>query len=230
MSFSSPDEPHVDPQQPTADAPLRRFDRAAFESLASREAGKGRVSEDEALDDARPIARDRERRGDTTLELRAAYKFVRDLPALEPSSVVAALLWPQTMAQWAAEAKIAPAMLYNCLSRKSTFLMPGSASGRRVYGPVRDKLAARLQVSRGEIDALLDRRPAVHQGHQIVDAPALWAGTVRGIIQAASAMAPRPDGATLQGFTRTGAADDDEVAPDAPRARVHRRQDEEELF
>lgn len=91
------------------------------------------------------------RTGTNPVERRAAATVAREIAALPASTVVGLAIWPETLAAWSRERKLAASVVWAVLA--------GAPSA-----PVRDMLARRLAVSTRELGALIDARrqePAV---------------------------------------------------------------------
>lgn len=94
------------------------------------------------------------RTGTNPIERRAAATVAREIAALAASTVVGLALWPETLAGWSRERKLAASVVWAVLA--------GAPSA-----PVRDMLARRLGVSIRELGALIDARrqePALRRG------------------------------------------------------------------
>lgn len=92
--------------------------------------------------------RARTRTGRGVLERKALYAVQRELEALPASLLVQLLLWPETISAWAESAGVRSSQAYNTLA------------GVKWYHDVRQKLADRLGVPKGDVDYLIDaRRP-----------------------------------------------------------------------
>lgn len=87
-----------------------------------------------------PRARD----GRSPLERHAVARLRADVAAMPASDVVQLVLWPDTLAHWARDAAVAPAVAYNMLSRF------------KPYRRVRELLARRLDVPGHVLDHLID--------------------------------------------------------------------------
>jgi hypothetical protein len=88
--------------------------------------------------------RPHERDGRSPLERHALARLRADVGAMPASDVVQLVLWPQTVAEWARDAHVAPAVAYNMLSRF------------KPYRRVRELLAVRLEVPTFVVDHLVD--------------------------------------------------------------------------
>ena len=89
-----------------------------------------------------------ERDGRSPIERLALARLRADVAAMPASDVVQLVLWPQTVADWARSAQVAPAVAYNLLSRF------------KPYRRVRELLAHRLDVPVPVLDHLVDaQRP-----------------------------------------------------------------------
>lgn len=86
----------------------------------------------------------RERDGSTPLERLAVERMRIDVASMPASDIVQLVLWPDTVAAWAREASVAPAVAYNMLSRF------------KPYRRVRELLAHRLDVPTFVVDHLID--------------------------------------------------------------------------
>lgn len=85
-----------------------------------------------------------ERDGRSPLERLALGRLHTDIAAMPASDVVQLVLWPETLADWARDAAIAPAVAYNMLARF------------KPYRRVRERLAHRLDVPGFVLDHLVD--------------------------------------------------------------------------
>lgn len=85
-----------------------------------------------------------DRDGRSPLERLALGRLHDDLAAMPASDVVQLVLWPETLAAWAREVAVAPAVVYNMLARF------------KPYRRVREKLAHRLDVPGFVLDHLVD--------------------------------------------------------------------------
>lgn len=85
-----------------------------------------------------------ERDGRSPLERLALGRLRADVAAMPASDVVQLVLWPETLADWARGAAIAPAVAYNMLARF------------KPYRRVRERLAHRLDVPGFVLDHLVD--------------------------------------------------------------------------
>lgn len=85
------------------------------------------------------------RTGTNPIERRAAATVAREIAAFPASTVVGLALWPETLAAWSRERKLAASVVWAVLA--------GAPSA-----PVRDMLARRLGVSVRELGALIDAR------------------------------------------------------------------------
>lgn len=93
------------------------------------------------------------RTGTNPIERRAAATVAREIAAMPASTVVGLALWPETLAAWSRERKLAASVVWAVLA--------GAPSA-----PVRDMLARRLNVSVRELGLLIDARrqePAVRR-------------------------------------------------------------------
>ena len=86
----------------------------------------------------------RERDGSSPLERLAVERMRVDVASMPASDVVQLVLWPDTVAAWARDAGVAPAVAYNMLSRF------------KPYRRVRELLAHRLDVPTFVVDHLVD--------------------------------------------------------------------------
>lgn len=86
----------------------------------------------------------RQRDGTSPLERLALARARLDVAAMPASEVVQLALWPDTVAAWARDAGVAPAVAYNLLSRF------------KPYRRVRELLAHRLDVPTFVVDHLVD--------------------------------------------------------------------------
>ena len=86
----------------------------------------------------------RQRDGSTALERLAVARLRVDVASMPASDVVQYALWPDTLAAWARDAAVAPAVAYNMLSRF------------KPYRRVRELLALRLDVPTFVVDHLID--------------------------------------------------------------------------
>ena len=112
-----------------------------------------------------------ERDGRSPVERLALARLRTDVAAMPASDVVQLVLWPQTVADWARSAHVAPAVAYNLLSRF------------KPYRRVRELLAHRLDVPVIVLDHLVDAaRPL----------PASYRSPARPLGDAASPPAPPP--------------------------------------
>ncbi|MHB1222454.1 MAG: hypothetical protein ACYC2G_00195 [Gemmatimonadaceae bacterium] len=91
-----------------------------------------------------PASRRLERDGRSPLERYAIARLRADVAAMPASEIVQLVLWPHTVADWARDAQVAPAVVYNLLSRF------------KPYRRVRDLLALRLEVPVAVLDHLVD--------------------------------------------------------------------------
>lgn len=94
------------------------------------------------------------RTGANPVERRAAATVAREIAALPASTVVGLALWPETLAAWSRDRKLAASVVWAVLA--------GAPSA-----PVRDMLARRLGVTVVDLAALIDARrqePAVLRG------------------------------------------------------------------
>lgn len=91
-----------------------------------------------------PASRQRERDGRSPLERYAIARLRADVAAMPASEIVQLVLWPHTVADWARDAQVATAVVYNLLSRF------------KPYRRVRDLLAVRLEVTSAVLDHLID--------------------------------------------------------------------------
>lgn len=85
-----------------------------------------------------------ERTGQTPVERAAVRTVARDVAAMPASLVVQLALWPDELARWARATRTDASVVYNALA------------GRKPYRAVRERLAARLDVSPGVLGQLID--------------------------------------------------------------------------
>ncbi len=85
-----------------------------------------------------------ERTGDTRVERLAVRTVAREVAAMPASLVVQLALWPDELARWARAARTDSSVVYNTLA------------ARKPYRAVRERLAARLDVSVGVLGQLID--------------------------------------------------------------------------
>lgn len=93
---------------------------------------------------APPASRQAVHDGRSPLERYAIARLRADVAAMPASEIVQLILWPQTVADWARDAQVAPAVVYNLLSRF------------KPYRRVRDLLALRLEMPVAVLDHLVD--------------------------------------------------------------------------
>lgn len=124
------------------------------------------------------------RTGSNPVERRAAATVAREIAALPASTVVGLALWPETLAAWSRERKLAASVVWAVLA--------GTPSA-----PVRDMLARRLGVSMRDLGALIDARRQEPAGRR-ASAGGADTGTSETpdevlSVDATSEGAPRPD-------------------------------------
>lgn len=136
-----------------------------------------------------PTSRSLPRDGRSPLERHAIARLRADVAAMPASEIVQLVLWPNTVADWARDAQVAPAVVYNLLSRF------------KPYRRVRDLLALRLEVPVAVLDHLVDAPRPLPSAHR---APTTGeAGTGAGTAEPAPPRAPptadewRRSGSTL---------------------------------
>ena len=86
-----------------------------------------------------------QRTGTNPIERRAVATVAREIAAFPASTVVGLAIWPDTLAGWSRDRKLAASVIWAVLA--------GAPSA-----PVRDMLARRLGASVRELDALIDAR------------------------------------------------------------------------
>ena len=102
----------------------------------------------------------RERDGTSPLERLAVERMRLDVGSMPASDVVQLVLWPDTVAAWARDASVAPAVAYNMLSRF------------KPYRRVRELLAHRLDVPTFVVDHLIDAPRPLPSALRVPDAAA----------------------------------------------------------
>ena len=119
--------------------------------------------------DSSPVVRDPEpiihpppgpnRDGLSVLERKALYRVQLEIAAMPASLVVQILLWPDKMTDWARDEGVTPALVYNMLGNF------------KPYHGLRQRLAERLGVSKGELDHLIEGNRAQPTSRRIPDPP-----------------------------------------------------------
>ena len=99
------------------------------------------------------------RDGLSVLERKALYRVQLEIAAMPASLVVQILLWPDKMTDWARDEGVTPALVYNMLGNF------------KPYHGLRQRLAERLGVSKGELDHLIEGNRAQPTSRRIPDPP-----------------------------------------------------------
>lgn len=133
-----------------------------------------------------PASRLVERDGRSPLERYAIARLRADVAAMPASEIVQLVLWPHTVADWARDAQVAPAVVYNLLSRF------------KPYRRVRDLLAVRLEVPVAVLDHLVDAPRPLPTALRAPAASAPDAGATR------RELAPPPAPPTADDWRRSG--------------------------
>ena len=101
-----------------------------------------------------------DRDGLSVLERKALYRVQLEIAAMPASLVVQILLWPEKLTDWARDEGVTPALVYNMLGNF------------KPYHGLRQRLAERLGVSKGEVDHLVEGNRALPSARRIPDPPA----------------------------------------------------------
>ena len=115
-----------------------------------------------AARDVPPPARPRQRSGNNPIERKAVLRVQRDVAAMPASLVVQLALWPDDIAHWARAERMSESLVYNALAR------------RKPYRRVRERLAARLEVSTAVLAHLIDAArplPTARRAPESADGP-----------------------------------------------------------
>lgn len=100
----------------------------------------------------------RGRKGTSPAELRALWRVLYSLGALQPSLVVQLGLWPEKLAEWARAKRLDASCVYNSLT------------GNRRYADIRQAISDRLSIEAKDLDALIDRS-AAETSHDLPPVP-----------------------------------------------------------
>lgn len=139
-----------------------------------------------------PASRQLERDGRSPLERYAIARLRADVAAMPASEIVQLVLWPHTVADWARDAQVATAVVYNLLSRF------------KPYRRVRDLLAVRLEVTSAVLDHLIDAPRPLPAAQRAPGAPA--AATVATTTASGEHAAPPPAPPTADQWRLGGGA------------------------
>lgn len=100
-----------------------------------------------------------ERTGATHVEQLAVRTVAREIAAMPASLVVQLALWPDELARWARGTRVDTSVVYNALA------------GRKPYRAVRERLAARLDVTPAVLGQLIDAKRPLPTAERDPDAP-----------------------------------------------------------
>ena len=100
-----------------------------------------------------------ERTGATHVEHLAVRTVAREIAAMPASLVVQLALWPDELARWARATRVDTSVVYNALA------------GRKPYRAVRERLAARLDVTPAVLSQLIDAKRPLPTVQRDPDAP-----------------------------------------------------------
>lgn len=140
------------------------------------------------------------RDGSSRVERMVLRRVADDVASFTASEVVQLLLRPAKIAEWAKEQGVTSAAVYNCLS------------GFRLHAELRDRLAARIGVTRRELDWLIAMDPPEPPSLRVAAPPADWTPDPE--------PNPEPDAGGTAGGDAVGL-----IEADAPTGDAARRED-----